>query len=260
MAKKKHKLKNQKQKQAQSFADLSLSDEQIEQNATAADDASDATPAVENGMAAETEIAATEEIVEDAAPKSRGKKRTDHFIINEAQHPKSHWYVVHTYSGHEHKVAQTLVQRVQALNLENRVFEILVPTQEKIHIKSGKRETIQEKVLPGYMFVRMILDDSTWYAVRSTQGITGFVGVGNNPTPISAAEIATIKKFSQQGAPRHKAVFSKNEAVKIVDGPFADFLGTVDSIDEERGKLKVLVSIFGRETPVELDFLQVAKI
>lgn len=251
MAKKKHKLKNQQKKESKSLADLSLTDEQIEQNAETA---------IPDGETTETPIVETEDKSSDDTPKARGKKRQDHFIINEAQHPKSHWYVVHTYSGHEHKVAQTLLQRVQALTLENRVFEILVPTQEKIQIKSGRRETIQEKVLPGYMFIRMILDDTTWYAVRTTQGITGFVGFGNNPTPISAAEIATIKKYAQQGAPRHKAVFSKNEAVKIVDGPFADFLGTVDAIDEERGKLKVLVSIFGRETPVELDFLQVAKI
>jgi transcriptional antiterminator NusG len=191
---------------------------------------------------------------------SGNKAISGHIVVNEAQHPKSQWYVVHTYSGHEGRVAQTLVQRVQALGLENRVFEILIPTQEKIQIKGGRKSKVNEKIFPGYMLIRMILDDDTWLATRTTQGITGFVGTGSKPTPISAAEVKTIRKFTQVAAPRFKTKFTRNEAVKIMDGPFTDFLGTVDTIDEERGKLKVLVSIFGRETPIELDFLQVQKI
>ena len=184
----------------------------------------------------------------------------NHIIITPTDNPKAHWYVVHTYSGHEHKVAQTLTARVKTMNLEGKIFELLVPTQDKIRIQKGKKETIKEKLFPGYMLVRMILDDDSWLAVRTTQGITGFVGMGNKPTPLPEPEVQTIMKFMSQAAPKYKAAFSIGEAVKIIEGPFADFLGSVDQIDEGKGKVRVLVSIFGRETPVELDFLQVAQI
>lgn len=187
----------------------------------------------------------------------------NHIIITPtppAGGPTAHWYVVHTYSGHEHKVALTLTARVKTMNLENKVFELLVPTQDKIKIHHGKKETVKEKLFPGYMLVKMIVDDDSWLAVRTTQGITGFVGVAQKPTPLPETEVNTIMKFMSQAAPKYKAAFSIGEAVKIIEGPFADFLGSVDSIDEGKGKVRVLVSIFGRETPVELDFLQVAKI
>ncbi len=174
--------------------------------------------------------------------------------------PGARWYVVHTYSGHENKVATTLKQRVESEHLEDKIVDILVPTQDKIEIKGGKRVGIKEKIFPGYILVKMVLDDASWLAVRTTQGVTSFVGIGNKPTPISDAEVATIVKFTQTEAPVYKQVFMANDTVKIVDGPFAEFIGKVDSVDEERGKVKVLVSIFGRETPVELDFLQVTKI
>src|SRR3989344_2504535 len=172
----------------------------------------------------------------------------------------AHWYVVHTYSGHEHRVANTLVQRITTMKLTDKILELLIPTQDKILIKHGKKETIKEKIFPGYMLVRMLLDDDSWLAVRTTHGVTSFVGIGNKPTPLPPTEVATIKKFMQMEAPKYKASFSLGEAVKIIEGPFADFLGSIDSIDESKGKVKVLVSIFGRETPVELDFLQVQKI
>lgn len=174
--------------------------------------------------------------------------------------PGTRWYVVHTYSGHENKVATTLRQRIDSEHLGDKILEILVPTQDKIEIKSGKKATIKEKIFPGYILVKMLLDDVSWLAVRTTQGVTSFVGMGNKPTPISDAEVATIVKFTQNEAPVYKQVFAANDTVKIVDGPFADFIGKIDNVDEERGKVKVLVSIFGRETPVELDFLQVQKI
>ncbi len=177
-----------------------------------------------------------------------------------ADAPGTRWYVVHTYSGHENKVATTLRQRIDSEHLADKILEILVPTQDKIEIKSGKKATIKEKIFPGYILVKMLLDDVSWLAVRTTQGVTSFVGMGNKPTPISDAEVATIVKFTQNEAPVYKQVFTANDTVKIVDGPFADFIGKIDNIDEERGKVKVLVSIFGRETPVELDFLQVQKI
>lgn len=174
--------------------------------------------------------------------------------------PKARWYVVHTYSGHENKVAATLKQRVDSMGLADKILEILVPTQEKIEIKEGKKITVHDKIFPGYILVRMELLDETWHAVRSTAGVTAFVGIGNRPTPLPEKEVETILKFTKMEAPVYKASFSIGEAIKIIDGPFADFIGTVDEINEEKGKVKALVSIFGRETPVELDFLQVSKI
>lgn len=173
---------------------------------------------------------------------------------------KGKWYVVHTYSGHEKRVADALSQRVKTMGLEGKIFETLIPTQDKIKITRGKKETVKEKMFPGYILVRMILDDDSWLVVRTTQGITGFVGAGKKPTPLPQDEVKAVKKFMQLKAPKYKATFSVGEAVRIIEGPFTDFLGTVDSIDEEKGKVRVLVSVFGRETPIELDLLQVNKI
>ncbi|MBI2622619.1 MAG: transcription termination/antitermination factor NusG [Candidatus Levybacteria bacterium] len=180
----------------------------------------------------------------------------------EAKKPEKEgqWYIVHTYSGHEEKVAKSLMQRVQTLGFVDRIFEVIVPTRNTIKVSQGKKETIKERIFPGYVLVRMILDDESWLLVRTTQGVTSFVGAGNKPTPISDKEVEAIQKFMKMEEPLYKAAFSVSEAVKITDGPFADFLGTISEIDEKKGKLKVLVSIFGRETPVELDFLQVAKL
>lgn len=189
-----------------------------------------------------------------------GKKIQGHIVVSETEDPNAKWYVVHTSSGHEVRVMDTLRQRVETMNLQGRVFEMLVPTQDKIIIRSGKKATIKEKIFPGYLLVKMILDDPTWLAVRTTAGITGFVGAGNKPTPLSESEVVNIQKFIASPAPRFKTKFTTGEAVKIVDGPFSDFLGTIHEIDEEKGKVKVLVSIFGRETPVELDFLQIQKV
>lgn len=172
----------------------------------------------------------------------------------------AHWYVIHTYAGQEEKVAAALNQRIVSEGLTDKIFEILVPTQKKIEIKEGKKREAKEKIFPGYILVKMVLDDHSWLTVRSTTGVTGFVGVKNRPTSLPNEEVEIIKKFSELEAPKFKTAFSIGEAVKIIDGPFAEFLGTVNEIDEERGKIKVLVSIFGRETPVELDFLQVSKL
>lgn len=173
---------------------------------------------------------------------------------------KGKWYIVHTYSGHENKVARTLMQRVQAMGFEERIYDALVPTRDTIRVRGGKKETIKEKIFPGYILVNMDLSDEAWVLVRTTPGVTSFVGAQNKPTPIRDDEVQAIVAFVGQKDPVYKAQFSTGEAVKITDGPFSDFLGTVESIDEAKGKIKVLVSIFGRETPVELDFLQVAKI
>lgn len=189
-----------------------------------------------------------------------GKKIPGHIVINKDGGDKAKWYVVHTASGHEARVAETLRQRIETMKFEDKVFEILVPTQDRVVIRGGKKATIKEKIFPGYMLVKMILDDPTWLAVRTTPGITGFVGSGKNPSPLSQSEVANIQKFVSTPAKRFKTRFSKGEAVKITDGPFSDFLGSIDEIDEAKGKVKVLVSIFGRETPVELDLLQIAKV
>lgn len=175
--------------------------------------------------------------------------------------PNARWYVVHTFAGHENKVATALRQRIEAERLENLIYDILVPTQDKIEIRGGKKETVKEKIFPGYILIKMELSDLSWLAVRTTQGVTSFIGAGNKPTPISDSEVATIVKFTTQGAsPTFKDVFMVDDTVKIIDGPFAEFIGKVDSVDKEKGRVRVLVSIFGRETPVELDFLQVQKL
>lgn len=192
-------------------------------------------------------------------------KSTSHVMISDLSEEektkrKAKWYVVHTYSGHENKVAHTLKQRVETMNLLPFIFEVLIPTQEKIQIRRGQKKAVKEKIFPGYILIRMVLTDESWLCVRTTQGVTGFVGIGNSPTPLPKHEVEAIQKFMAQGAASYKANFSVGEAVKIVEGPFADFIGSVDSIDEGKGKVSVLVSIFGRETPVELDFLQVSKL
>ena len=198
----------------------------------------------------QAEEKAVQETPSEEAPKSASK--TDI--------PGARWYIVHTYSGHENKVAKSLKQRVESMGFEGRIFDIIVPVRNTIRVSQGKKESIKEKIFPGYVLVKMILDDESWLLVRTTQGVTAFIGAGNKPTPISDQEVEAIQKFMDTEEPLYKTAFTVGEAVKITDGPFADFLGTIDAIDEAKGKLKVLVSIFGRETPVELDFLQVSKL
>lgn len=178
----------------------------------------------------------------------------------DAQVEKAKWYIVHTYSGHEDKVAKSLRQRVETMGFEEKIFDIIVPTRNTVKVSQGKKETVKEKIFPGYVLVKMILDDESWLLVRTTQGVTAFIGAGNKPTPISEKEVEAIQKFMKMEEPLYKAAFSVGEAVKITDGPFADFLGSINNIDERKGKLKVLITVFGRETPIELDFLQVAKL
>lgn len=188
------------------------------------------------------------------------KKIKGHIVINKSDDERAQWFVLHTTSGHEARVAETLRQRIETMRLEGMIFEILVPTQDRVVIRGGKKATIKEKIFPGYMLVKLILTDEIFLAVRTTPGITGFAGPGNKPAPLSASEVANIQKFVSTPAKRFKTKFSNGEAVKITDGPFSDFLGTIQEIDEEKGKVNVLVSIFGRETPVELDLLQITKV
>lgn len=169
------------------------------------------------------------------------------------------WYVLHTYSGYENKVKKSIESRVDALDLGDRVHEIVVPTQDEIEIRSGQRHTVQRKVFPGYVLVRMDLDDDTWYALRNTPGVTGFVNIDNKPVPLGEQAVEAILKGMTAEAPKVKMAFQLGDTVRITDGPFADFRGEIDEINHEKGKIRVLVSFFGRETPVELDFLQAEK-
>lgn len=169
---------------------------------------------------------------------------------------KGEWFVLHTYSGYENKVKKSIESRVDALDLHDRVFEIIVPTQDEIEIRSGQRHTVQRKVFPGYVLVRMIRDDETWYTLRNTPSVTGFVGINNEPVALSETEVQSILTGMTAEAPKVKISFQLGDTVRIVDGPFADFRGEIDEINQEKGKIRVLVSFFGRETPVELDFLQ----
>jgi transcriptional antiterminator NusG len=170
--------------------------------------------------------------------------------------PEGQWFVLHTYSGYENKVKKSIESRVDALDLGDRVYEIVVPTQEEIEIRNGQRHTVQRKVFPGYVLARMEMDDETWYALRNTPGVTGFVNVNNKPVPLAEQQVQAILKGMTAEAPKVKMSFQLGDTVRIIDGPFADFRGEIDEINHEKGKIKVLVSFFGRETPVELDFLQ----
>jgi len=170
------------------------------------------------------------------------------------------WYAIHTYSGYEDTVARNLKQRVESLGFEDKIFSVTVPKEKKIKIKGGKREIIEEKIYPGYVLVEMIVDDASWYVVRNTPNVTGFIGAGTIPTPLSSAEVDGLMKRMGVEEPKYKIDVAVGDRVKITDGPFKDFDGKISEIDMERGRVKVLVTIFGRETPVELDFLQIKKL
>ncbi len=170
------------------------------------------------------------------------------------------WYAIHTYSGYEEKVAESIKQRIQAVDMADKIFDAMVPKEKQIQIKNGKRKVVEAKIFQGYVLVEMKLTDETWYIVRNTPGVTGFVGSGTEPTPVSDSEIAKIKKRMGVEDPKHQIDFEMGEVVSIVDGPFKGFDGSVSEIDTAKGKLKVMVSMFGRDTPVELDALQVSKV
>jgi transcription termination/antitermination protein NusG len=170
------------------------------------------------------------------------------------------WYAVHTYAGYENAVLRNLKQRVESLGVEDKIFDVVVPTEKKVKIKGGKRAEEEEKIYPGYVLVDMIVTDDSWYVVRNTPRVTGFVGSGVHPVPLSDEEVETLFKRMQSDTIKHKIDLSLDDAVVIIDGPFKDLEGKIGEIDEERGKVKVLVPMFGRETPVELDFLQVKRI
>ena len=170
-----------------------------------------------------------------------------------------HWYVIHCYSGQEHKVCHSIEQRIETMGMQDSIFDVIVPTEEEIEVKDGKRRTIERRVFPGYILVQMRLDEDSWYVVRNTPGVTGFVGMGNDPTPLRPEEVDQIMRRMESESPKVKVTFKPGQKVRIIDGPFNEFIGTVNEIEMEKAKVIVLVSFFGRETPVELDFLQVEK-
>lgn len=176
-----------------------------------------------------------------------------------AENGKS-WYVIHTYSGHEDRVKKNLEQRIKFMDSGDEVYQIVVPTEDEIEVKGGRRRTVTRKTLPGYVLIEMKLSDQSWSLVRNTPGVTGFVGSGGKPTPLEEDGVSEILKKMESEAPRIKIGFRKGQSIRVIDGPFIDFVGTVDEINMEKGKVKVLLSLFGQETPVELDFLQIEKL
>ncbi len=173
---------------------------------------------------------------------------------------KRYWYAIHTYPASEDTVAQNLKQRIESLDMADKIFSVLVPKEKKIKIKSGKRQVVEEKIYPNYVFVEMIVTDDSWYVVRNTPRVTGFIGSGTTPIPVSDEEINKLLKQVGKEEPTYKIEVEVEDAVKIIDGPFKDFDGKISEVDKAKGKIKVLINMFGRETPVELDFLQVKKI
>jgi len=173
---------------------------------------------------------------------------------------KKQWFVVHTYSGYEERVKKNLEQRIKSIDTSDDISQVVIPTEDEIEVKDGQRRTVTKKILPGYVLVEMKMRDDTWSLVRNTPGVTGFVGSGNKPTPLAEEEVDRILKQMESETPRVKPGLRKGQSVRVIDGPFLDFVGLVDEVSQEKGKVKVLLSLFGRETPVELDFLQVEKL
>lgn len=179
--------------------------------------------------------------------------------VEEPASDERSWYVIHSYSGYENKVKANLEQRIESMEMQDKIFQVVVPTEEEIEVRDGQRRITEKKIFPGYILVEMIMTDDSWYAVRNTPGVTGFVGMGRRPTPLRPEEVQRIMKRMEEEAPKVKVTFRPGQRVRIIDGPFTDFVGSVDDIDMDKSRVRVLVSFFGRDTPVELDFLQVEK-
>jgi len=213
-------------------------------------------PESEPAAAAQPRVRESE--AQQAARLSREAPRVGELTADERT--RKSWYVIHTYSGYENKVKANLEHRIESMGVEDQIFQVLVPMEEEIEIKNGQRQTVNKKVFPGYVLVEMVMSDDSWYVVRNTPGVTSFVGSGNRPTPLDESEVKKILKQMGVETPKFKVQFTKGQSVRVNDGPFAEFIGTVDEVNPEKNKVKVLVSIFGRETPVELDFLQIEKL
>ena len=181
-------------------------------------------------------------------------------IVNESTHPRAKWYIIHTYSGHENKVAVTLKQRAEVKGFTDKIFQLFIRTQQKVVISEGKKRKVNERLFPGYVYVNMLMDEDSWKLVRATQGVTGFVGTGATPTPLPENEVAALMKYVVSDTPKFEMKFAEGDSVKIVEGPFSDHIGRISEVNEDQGKVKVLVSFFGKEVPLELDFAQISGI
>ncbi len=210
----------------------------------------EATPEAQASEVVEATVEVTETQAEEAVVEAEASEPQD----------SRAWYVIHCYSGYENKVKHNLEQRIETMRMQDQIFQVVVPTEDEMEVRDGKRRTIERRIFPGYILVQMALSDDSWYVVRNTPGVTGFVGMGNEPTPLRSEEVQAIMKRMEAEAPKIKVTFKSGQKVRIIDGPFNEFIGLVDEIDMGRAKVRVLVSFFGRETPVELDFLQVEKI
>ena len=214
---------------------------------------------------ASVEIAdeASVEIADEAGEIGETENAQESTLETEEERPAldddREWYVIHCYSGYEKKVKHNLEQRIDSMQMEDLIFQVVIPTEDEMEVRDGKRRVIERRVFPGYILVQMRLTDDSWFVVRNTPGVTGFVGMGNDPTPLRAEEVQSIMHRMESEAPKIKVTFKPGQKVRIVDGPFNEFIGVVDEIDMDRAKVRVMVSFFGRETPVELDFLQVEK-
>ena len=217
------------------------------------------TDASETDEALASVVSSVDEVDEVPVDEEPGERPALESSMPVSGEDQSAWYVIHCYSGYENKVRHNLEQRIETMGMKDMIFDVVVPTQEEIEVREGKRRTVERHIFPGYVLVNMILTEESWYVVRNTPGVTGFVGMGNNPTPLRPEEVAQIVKRMEADAPTVKVTFKVGERVRIIDGPFNDFRGIVAEIDMERTKVRVMVSFFGRETPVELDFLQVEK-
>jgi transcriptional antiterminator NusG len=233
-------------------------------------DTPDLSPAAETPVEVDAPSPEAEVALKDDAPEETGEEEEEEKEPEEADEelPKkpikvegAAWYVVHSYSGYENKVKKNLEQRIESMGMQDKIFEVVVPTEEEVELRNGQRHTTERRIYPGYILVHMVMTDESWYVVRNTPDVTGFVsGEGSKPTPLSDEEVEKIMKRMEAEAPKIKVSFRTGEKVRIIEGPFEDFMGTVDEINTEKGKVRVLVSFFGRETPIELDFLQVEKV
>jgi transcriptional antiterminator NusG len=231
-----------------------------ESDTFAPSDESDAVDVPSSGLATPS----LDEVIESRVPAKQKRSSASVSTATEELPPTDTpegpaWYVIHCYSGYENKVRHNLEQRIETMGMKDRIFDVVIPTQEEIEVKDGKRRTVERHIFPGYVLVNMQLTEESWYVVRNTPGVTGFVGMGNNPTALRPEEVSQIIKRMEAEAPTVKVTYKVGERVRIIDGPFNDFRGMVAEIDMERTKVRVMVSFFGRETPVELDFLQVEK-
>jgi transcriptional antiterminator NusG len=202
---------------------------------------------------------------EEASPAAGSHGKMEPLNLEAADQEKARpegaeWFVIHSYSGYENKVQKNLMHRIESMEMQDKIFQVVVPTEEEVELRDGHRRTIERRVFPGYILVEMVMDEDSWYVVRNTPGVTGFVGFGNKPTPLRPDEVDKILKRMDAEAPKIKVSFKVGQKVRIVEGPFEDFMGTVDEIDLDRARVRVLVSFFGRETPIELDFLQVERV